>query len=295
MRINETAMTQLVKTAATLSVQQTQIAQQLSSGVRVSALSDDPAAAGQSGTLSNTIAQADCFTSSAATARSRGQAADSALGAAVTQLTSAISIAVQGQTDTANASDRAAYANQLSSLRDTLLNLANSSYSGSYLFAGTATASAPFSIDSSGTVTYAGNSQTSTLTDGNSGCISIATSANGSNIFLNASASIFSELQSAITALQSGNAPGASTVTGLRDSLSVVTAQRAGIDTNLNRVDAALTYTATQETYLKADQSKLIAADHVALASELSAAQTQRNALLSTISIVQKGSLFDYL
>ncbi len=295
MRINETAMSQLVQTAASLSDQQTRIAQQLSSGVRISSLADDPAAAGQSGILGSAIAQADSFTSSATTARSRGQAADSALGAAVSQLTSAISIAVQGQTDTANAVDRAAFANQLSSLRDTLLNLANSSYSGSYLFAGTATGTAPFSMDSAGTVTYAGNSHTSTLNTGSGTGSSISTSADGQKIFLSATASVFGELQSAIASLQSGNAPGQASVTALHTALSQVTSQRAGIDINLNRIEAALTYTATQETNLKVDQGKLIASDPVALATQLASTQTQRTALLSTIAMVQKGTLFDYL
>ena len=294
MRFDATSITVLVHTAATLTAQQTDIAQQLSTGIRLSTLSDDPTAAGQGAGLSVAIAQADAFTASAATARSRGQAADTALGAVVQQITSAISIAVQGQSGTANATDRAAFAQQLTSLRDSVLTLANSSYTGSYLFAGTATGNAPFQIDNSGTVTYIGNNQTASL-NSSSGSQAISTSSDGSGIFLSAAGSVFETLQAAIAALQAGNAPGESAVTSLRDSLSVVTSQRVSIDSNLTRIDGATSYTATQETNMKADQSKLLASDPVSLASELAASQTQRSALLSTLAIVQKGSLFDYL
>jgi len=291
MRINYTTMANLLQSAAALQTRQTQIAQQLSSGVRIAVASDDPIATGQGAGLSTTLSQADSFLASASTVRSRSQALDTALGGVVTQLTSAVSTAISGQNDTQNSANRSALAQQLSGIRDTVLSLANSSYGGTYLFGGSVTGTAPFTQAADGTVTYNGDQQTASIQLQNGSKLSTAVS--GSAVFTNATASVFSALNAAITSLQAGNAPGA--VADLRSALNNVTTQRSTLDANMSRLDAETAYTATQKTETAAQQSKLLASDPVSLATQLSAAQTQRSALLSTLSIVQKGSLFDYL
>lgn len=293
MRINYTTMANLLQSAAALQTRQTQIAQQLSSGVRIAVASDDPIATGQGAGLSTTLSQADSFLASASTVRSRSQALDTALGGVVTQLTSAVSTAISGQNDTQNSANRSALAQQLSGIRDTVLSLANSSYGGTYLFGGSVTGTAPFTQAADGTVTYNGDQQTASIQLQNGSKLSTAVS--GSAVFTNATASVFSALNAAITSLQAGNAPGAGAVADLRSALNNVTTQRSTLDANMSRLDAETAYTATQKTETAAQQSKLLASDPVSLATQLSAAQTQRSALLSTLSIVQKGSVFDYL
>ena len=61
------------------------------------------------------------------------------------------------------------------------------------------------------------------------------------------------------------------------------------------RMNDLNTYTSTQQTNLKVQESTLAATDPVALATQLSATQTQRTALLSSLAMLGKGSLFDYL
>lgn len=293
MRIDNTAITGLLQSAAALTARQTQVAQQLSSGVRISVLSDDPLAAGQGAGLSTSLAQADSFLASASTVRSRSQASDTALGSVVTQLTSAVSIAVGSESDTNNASDRTALAQQLSSIRDSVLSLANSSYGGVYLFAGSANASTPFTQAADGTVTYNGDQHTSTLQLQNGSTLS--TSLSGSAIFQDASSPVFSALQTVISNLQGGSASGISAVSTLRNALSNVITQRSTLDANMSRLDSEAAYTTTLKTETKVQQSTLLASDPVSLATQLSATETQRSALLSTLAVIQKKSLFDYL
>ena len=67
---------------------------QLSSGQRVTQLSDDPVAAAANVALSGTISQLDAFVQGAKSNESMMQVSDNALGEVVTQVTSAISLAV---------------------------------------------------------------------------------------------------------------------------------------------------------------------------------------------------------
>jgi flagellar hook-associated protein 3 FlgL len=283
----------LVSSLSDMNDRQTRISNEMSSGVRLSALSDDASAAGQSVTMSSNLRRADSFIATANTVGSRMQASDTALSSAATQISSAIATAIGALNDTASSTAKATAAQQLVSIRESLLSLANSSYSGSCLFGGSATAT-PFTEASDGTVTYAGNTQTSSIVL-NSGA-KLQSSLAGSNVFTASGASVFGALNSIITALQSGSStPSATLVGNLRTALDNVTSQRAVLNTAQNRLSSESDYITSQKTNLSAQQSTLLSADTATLATELSAVTTQRSALLSTIGIVQKGSLFDYL
>src|ERR1700735_5528585 len=103
---------------------------ELSSGLRVASLQDDPVAAAQSSLMGSAIATDDTFVQTASSEASTMQVADSTLGEVVTQLTSALALAVQGNDGSLNASNTGTIAQQLSSIRDQVLSLANSSYLG---------------------------------------------------------------------------------------------------------------------------------------------------------------------
>src|ERR1700727_3406265 len=133
---------------------------ELSSGLRVATLSDDPVAVAQSTLLGNSIAQDDTFVQTASNESSRMQVTDSTLGEVVTQVTSAISTAVSGNNGTLDASDIASIAQQLSGIRDQVLSLANTSYQGQYLFGGSVGSTPPFTLDNAtnpATATYNGD------------------------------------------------------------------------------------------------------------------------------------------
>ena len=285
----------LISSLSDMNDRQTKISNEVSSGMRLTALSDDATAAGQAVTMADTLRRDDSFVATATTVGSRMQAADTALSSVVTQMTSAISTAVGALNDSTSEAAKATAATQLASIRDSILSLANSSYSGSYLFNGSGTTS-PFTEDASGNVSYNGNAQTTSvsLTSGGKLQASLA----GSSVFSATGASVFGALNDAIAALQSGSTTttDATTITAnLTAALNNVTSQRAVLDTAQNRLSNESTYVTSQKTNLSADQSTLLSADTATLATELSAVTTQRTALESTIGIVQKGSLFDYL
>jgi flagellar hook-associated protein 3 FlgL len=270
---------------------------ELSSGVRVQKPSDDPLSAGESVTLTAQMAQDDSFVQSAASEQSRMQATDSALGSVVTQLTSAISLAVQAGNGTEGASELQAVGAQLSGIRDSVLSLANSSYQGSYLFAGSKTGTQPYALGSSttpATAVYSGDTQTQTVMtpEGQAIAVNVA----GNAIFSNPAADVLGTLNGLIAQLATGTA-GAGTesaVGTLTAALTNVSSQRVPLDTALSAMQSASEYTQTQATQLSAAKSTMVAADTAQVATQLSQAETQNSALLSVISTLEKGSLFDY-
>lgn len=296
MRIDATFIQGLVNADAKLNTREASISNSISSGLRLNQLSDDPAAAGQAAAMATSLRQDDAFLSTAGTVGNRLQASDTALSSVVTQLSSAITTAVGALNDTNNASDRVTAAQQLTSIRESLLSLANSSYTGAYLFSGSSS-SAPFTEAADGTVTYTGNTSTATIPLLSGG--TLQGSLAGSSVFLGSNGSVFAALKAIISELSTNTTTDPTDAAGfvgnLRNALTNVTSQRTVLDTAQVRLTGEGDYITAQKTNMSVQQSTLLAADTASLATQLSAVTTQRSALLSTIAIVEKGSLFDYL
>jgi len=81
----------------------------------------------------------------------------------------------------------------------------------------------------------------------------------------------------------------------LSSALGQLSSQRSTLDSSLSRLQSASTYVQTEETELTAAQSNLVSADPAAVASQLSSAETQHQALLNVISALGTTDLFSYL
>jgi len=274
------------------------LAAELSSGLRVGSLSDDPTAATQSLRLDQMIASIDTYVSTASGVSSQLQSVDSALGEVVTQLTSAISLAVSAANGTLNGSNEQSIAQQVESVRDTVLSLANSSYQGVYLFAGSKGDTQPFTLDTSttpATVNYAGDSNVRTLVT--PGGQKIQTSLPGTTIFGSGSTGVLGVLNQLVDDLTSG-APASNVEadsSALTDALNTVSSQRSLLNNSLSTIKSTSTYAQTQEAQLKVQQGSLVSSDPAAVATDLKANETQYQALLSVITALQQTNLFDHL
>jgi flagellar hook-associated protein 3 FlgL len=251
-----------------------------------------------SGLAVSSISQDDTFVQTAATAESLMQVADSALGSVVTQLTSALSLAVEGNSGTENASDLTALSQQLGSIRDQVVALANTSYQGTYIFAGSDGDVQPFAVDTSttpATTTYYGDTQVGSVTTENGQ--QIQTGLAGSAVFLAPGADVMTALNNLVADFAGGTVSGtASTDIGvLQTALSNVSQQRLSLDSSLNRIQTASSFAQTDATNRTATVSTLVSADPATVATQLSSAETQNQALMSVIATVEKQSLFDMI
>ena len=85
------------------------------------------------------------------------QTADSALSSGVTALQHAISLGVEGANGTMSQQDLAALANQVQSISQQMLGIANLDYNGKYIFAGTTKLSP--AVCERGGIAYQGNDE----------------------------------------------------------------------------------------------------------------------------------------
>ena len=274
---------------------QAQLTAELSSGLRVSSLSDDPAAVAQSTALNTALSQSDTFVRTAASEASRLQVADSALSEVVKQVTSALSVAVQGINGTLNAANISAIQQQLTGLRDAVLSLANTSYSGTYLFSGSQGTTKPFSINTvpiPATTAYAGDTVVQSIV-----------TPNGQSIQVNLPGStVFSGVLGALNQLiadfagASASPTAAADTAALTSSLGQVSSQRSVLDSSLNRLLSSSSYAQTQAANETVAEGTLVSADTAQVATQLSGAATQHQALLSVISgLEQQTDLFGYI
>jgi flagellar hook-associated protein 3 FlgL len=298
MRVDPNYITGLVASLNASTLSEQKLTSELSSGLRVSNLSDDPTAAGQASLLSSSISQDDTFVQTAASAQSLMQVADSTLNSVVTQLTSALSLAVAGSNGTENPSDLSSLSQQLAGIRDQVVSLANTSYQGTYIFAGSQGNVKPFSVDASSSpavTTYNGDShENMVLTESGQ---QLQISLPGSTVFSAPGADVMSALNNLIADF-SGVSASSTTSTDmgvLKSALDNVSHQREILGSSLNQLENASTYAQTDAVNRTAAVSTLVASDPATVATQLSAAETQNQALMNVISAVEKQSLFNYL
>jgi flagellar hook-associated protein 3 FlgL len=273
---------------------------ELSSGLRVTSLQDDPGAAANAAMIGSSIARDDSYVQSATGTQAMLQVADSTLGEVVTQVTSALTLAVSAGNGTLNASNSSAIVQQLTGIRDQVLSLANTSYLGQHLFGGSQGSTAPFSLDAStvpATTIYSGDANVQSIETPTGQKIQV--NVPGSAIFGGSGTGVLTALNQLIADIAGGAATATviSDSSALNASLGQLSSQRSILDSSLNRIQQTSTYTQTEESELTVQQGSLVSADMATVASQLSSAETQHQALLSVMSALgsSNNDLFSFM
>jgi len=272
-----------------------QLSSELSSGVCITSLSQNPVGAGQNVLLLNQIQQDDSFTQSSNVVTGQLQVADTALGSVVTNLTTAISLATRANNGTLNASDVKSIASQISGILNEVQSLANTNYQGRYIFAGGQTAAAPFatSTATSPSVTkYSGDQGVNYLQSPNGQKIQL--NVPGDQIFMgNGTSNVFATLNSLIADYSNG---AVNTDQAVKDTLALGTAlsyvsqQRVTIDNSMTQITSASEAVTNVQTQLTTAQTNLMQADLATVSTQLSLSKTQQTALISVIAQLNSAS-----
>jgi flagellar hook-associated protein 3 FlgL len=268
--------------------------EELSSGRSVNQLSDNPSAAAALVVNHNQSSQDAQYLQNLNTLQGRFQVADSALSNAVTSMTSALSLAVEGANGTMSDSDRQAIADQVQGILGQMVGLANTSYQGAYIFAGTAVTAQPFTLDqSTNAVTYNGNDQTTQVQLSNG--VSTAANLPGSQLFTNSSGSVLGALQDLYTALTTNtNISGA--VTEVQNGLDQLNSQRVFYGNALNQITASENFLNQDTVNLSQQENNLVGADLPTVATNYEQAQIADQATITAASqILQQKNLLDYI
>jgi flagellar hook-associated protein 3 FlgL len=297
MRVNPFYISNLAGSLNDTQARAQQLTAELASGARVNSLSDDPLAAGQNVLQLNQIQRDDSFTQTSSLVQGQLQVADSALGGVVSQLTQAISLATRANNGTLNGSDLKSISNQLAGVRDEVVALANTSFQGQYIFGGSQTGSAPFTISAAttpATAAYNGDATVNYLETPNGQRIQL--NVPGDQIFTAAGVNdVLGALNQLVADFSTGSAAATSVMdtTALSTALNFVSQQRVVLDNSLTRLTAATDAANNEKTQLTAAQTNLMQADVASIATQLSLSETQQTALENVIAQLGGGSLFD--
>jgi flagellar hook-associated protein 3 len=136
--------------------------QQLSTGLRVNQLSDDPAASANMVRSLAYSANVDQYTSNVSSVLPQMQAADSAISSVITSLNSAVTLGTEGANGTESPANRLEIANQVQSILSSVIAQANTSFQGVYVFGGSDSTTPPF-VPASTTYTSSQGSTASPL------------------------------------------------------------------------------------------------------------------------------------
>jgi flagellar hook-associated protein 3 FlgL len=273
---------------------QQQVLLELSSGKRVNVPSDDPAANATAMNIQAQQDQTDQFTQNISSVQGQLQMADSTMNSVTTFLTQAITLGTQAGNSTLSPSNRTDISSQIQAVATQIMALANTTYQGAYIFAGTASNAPPYTANpaSPNGVTYNGNTATNQVEISQGQKINL--NLPGSQIFTNGGAEVFAALTTLAQAAQSGT--GVSAALGqLRTAFDHISAQRAFYGSNLNQLDSTQNILAADKVQLSSQQNTVVGADIATAATQLSQVTTARSALLAAGGRIKGSNLFDFL
>jgi len=275
-------------------IQQSNAMAELSTGRRVQAPSDDPSATADVINVHWQSAQMDQYAQNVNNLQGLLQTADATMSSVITSLNQAISVGVQAGDSTLSPANRGTLATQLQNISKQILTLSNTSYQGTYIFAGTKSNQPAYVANplSPNGVTYQGN------TNSNSVEVAPGQSINmnvpGTQLFTNPAGDVFAALTNMAQAAASGNGIPAA-VDQLKTAFDTANAQRTQYGTSLSQLQTAQTFLSTNKLQLSIQENNAVGIDLAQAASDVQKALTQRSAILAAGGKIQNTSLLDYL
>jgi flagellar hook-associated protein 3 FlgL len=295
LRVNPNPAPDLIAAIANNREAQNTALQQLSTGREVVQISDNPAAAAQIVLNHGEVSRDGQYLQNISDLSARLGSIDSSLSSVVQALTQAISLGTEGANGTLSDADRQSVAQEMIGIRDQVLSLANQSYQGSYVFAGTAASTQPFVLDSTqpNGVRYDGNGNSNEITISRGNTIPI--SVPGDQIFTNPAGDVLGALNGMITALQTNSGLDTANL-NLQQAFSELSSRRVFYGNTLARLESTQTFLNSDKARLAQQENDLTGADLASSITNLQQASTATDAILSAAGqILSTLHLFDFL
>jgi flagellar hook-associated protein 3 FlgL len=271
-----------------------QAREQVATGRRINAPSDDPLAMRQAANEHAAIGTVDAYSRSRDSAAARIAAADNVLSTMTDKLTAAIVAGTSAQGSTTTAASRAAAANHVRGIRESLSADFNTSFNGTYLFSGTV-ANTPAYALVAGTWTYQGNADTTEVEVERGRIVSV--SFNGQAIAQGSdSKDVLTALDDLALAIEAGDSAAMGVEIDALERAFGRTQQAIGtLGADAAGLDEARTRLAALRLAADTRRSQLEDANMAEAITRLSQADTAYQAALAAVSTAERRSLLDYL
>jgi flagellar hook-associated protein 3 FlgL len=295
MRVNPNPLPDLLAALNQTELETQQAELQLSSGRSVNQPSDNPTAAAQLIQNNDQAIFNAGYLKSLGVVAGRLSTADATLSSADTVLQQAISLGVEAANGTLSSNNRTTIADQLQAIQNQLVSLANTSYEGTYLFAGTVTNTTPFVLDNSAPsgISYTGNSDVNHVSAGSG--YTLAINVPGSQLFSSPGNDVFLAMNNIIQAVQSDTGIPAAVVS-LTSATNYLSAQQSFYGNASDQAQSQTNYLTTAKLQIAVQANAIGGADVATEASNLALTQADLQATLDTIGkVTQQNTLFTYI
>lgn len=283
------------------------VQQQLSTGRRILAPSDDPAGAARALDLTKSIESMEQFQRNADRAAMRLSMEDAVLDQAGEFLMRLQTLAMQASNDTNGAAERGYIGNEVRELHTALMQLGNATDgAGEYLFAGHKVRTVPFVKDIDGNVVYQGDDGIRNVQIAPARELSISHS--GRTVFENVpdgnggTQSIFQTVETMLAVLQpegdplpDAQAALVQAMTGLESGIESLMQARARVGGRLNAIESEMEAASLGVIELKASLSAIEDLDYAEGVTRLTLQLAGLEAAQKSYMKIQGLSLFNYL
>lgn len=279
--------------------------QQITSGVRVSEASDDPADIGPILDIQNQIDQITQTQTNLTSANTDAQTADGALQTASNLMDQLITLGTEGANATTTATTSASLAQQVQQIQQQLVSIANTMVGNRYIFGGDDPSTQPYTYNWSnpeGVVQNNTAGNTRTIADSNGNTIVPGMTAqqifdqqlpnNGGPASNNVFQAVYSLGQALLNNDQAGAATAVASIQTAATQIEQATAQYGNTEDWIQQANQTAS---SQLTNLQTQLSGLRDTDVAAAATQLSTEQTALQAALSAQSSISNKTLFSYL
>jgi flagellar hook-associated protein 3 FlgL len=299
MRITQQMITNQVNSNLSKNIEKLTKTQSLiSSGKRITQISDDPVGMAKVLDYRKTLDTIDQYSRNISQARSGLEAGEATLSDIGELMNRAKELALSQATGTASAESRQDVVAEVRQIRDQLIQLANSKQGDRYMFGGRKTDEPPYNPDDPDTAVFKGDDAAVNVMLGDGVVMDMAVS--GKQVFESSTDPVSVDPVVVLTRLINGLDANDQTAISdqldpLDQALTQVTNERADVGARLNRLDSTESHWADFKINIQKMLSDTEDLDITQAAMELTAQQTAYQASLSTTAKIIQPSLLDYL
>jgi len=290
MRVTQSSMYRsFLANVENLSSEMADLSQKVSTGSKLSHLSDSPSGSSEFLGLRTELAKIDQYKTNGNSSAFFLGVTDSVLNSLHNVATSIYVLGSQAASNLNSPDVRASVAQEIRSLRDQVFALANTEARGRHIFAGSRIDAPAFTI-SGDTVTYQGDTEVNGIVIDEG--LAVEQNVVGSSVF----SPIFDRINALLTALDNGDLTAIQgALNDFSSGLEEVSRTRARVGSNLKRLEDSQVELGTRETIVRTRQSRIQDVDLAEAVVQLNQIQTALKAALSAQSIVQQNNLFDFI
>lgn len=273
-----------------------EIQSKLSSGRRVRVPSQDPVAFKSSRMIQENIRKQEQYQGNINSGLRQARLAQDALDETANRLVDIKNLVVRGASDSSNDDARETMADELSGIRESLVNTLNLSYGDRYLFAGTNSADKPFEFDNTQPGGVANNSNDKppqiVAADG----VNIDLSVTGQDIADTSAGDLFGVIGDIEQALRNNDTTAINNLLGKADDLiDHVADVNAKLGNNINRMDYLYQQYESSNIAQKSDVSELVDTDYAQAYSDLQRNQVAYESAMAVHTTMFNNTLLNYI